>query len=103
MKANAQDGWSTPTSECSSRRLLASKTGTDEQHDDFTRSKKWDSTIRAWSLHELLRNKKSAKQICYDDFCKIISTSLRVLYELYYGVTNLILIKRGLCCTFSLR
>lgn len=50
-----------------------------------------------------MRNKKSVKQIFYDDFCKIDSMSLQVLYELHYGVINLILIKRGLCCTFSLR
>lgn len=80
--------------------LVASKTGTDEQHDDFTLSKKWDSTIRAWPLHELLRSKKSVKQIFYDDFCKINSTSsVRIVL---LG-DQLILIKRGLCYTFSLR
>lgn len=74
------------------RVLVASKTGTDEQHDDFTLSNKWDSTIRAWPLHELLRCKKGVKQIEFTSPVRIVLRS-----------DQLILIKRGLCCTFSLR
>lgn len=58
------------------RVLVASETGTDEQHDDLTPSKKWHSTIRAWPLHELLRNEKKCKA---NILWRFLSSSVRIV------------------------